>query len=99
MKKKINNFLSKLLSIKYPIITEKSTQQKENNNIYTFIIDKKLTKTDIKKIFETVFHIKILSVKTLILLKRKKNKKRIIYAKYKKAYIKLEKEHVIPNIF
>lgn len=99
MKNIQTKFISMLSAIKYPLITEKSIEKKQKNNIYTFIVNKKLNKTDIKTIFEKIFNIKILSINSLILLKRIKNKKRIRYSKYKKVYIKLEKEQEIPNIF
>jgi large subunit ribosomal protein L23 len=99
MKNTQNKFLPLLLSIKYPLITEKSSDLKEKFNIYTFIIDRKLTKIAIKTIFQKLFNIKIISINTLILLKRTKNKKKICYSKYKKVYLKLEKEEKIPTIF
>jgi large subunit ribosomal protein L23 len=92
-------FLAMLLAIKYPLITEKSTEKKEKYNIYTFIVDKKLTKVDIRTIFEKLFNIKIQSINTLIFLKQTKNKRQTKYSKYKKVYLKLEKEQEIPNIF
>lgn len=97
---KKRNILNSLLEIKYPVITEKSTNLK-TNNIYTFIIEKKLTKKQIKKIFEYLFNIKIFSVNTLILPKKKRKKGRIIgyRSQYKKVYIKLNKEQSIQNIF
>ena len=49
--------------IKYPIITEKSCRQIEENK-YTFNVDKKLTKPQIKKILEGLFKINITSVNT-----------------------------------
>lgn len=49
--------------IKYPIITEKSCRLIEKNK-YTFDVDKKLTKPQIKKILENLFKINIISVNT-----------------------------------
>ena len=40
--------------IKKPVITEKSSQDMANNK-YTFVVDKRATKTDVKKAVEVIF--------------------------------------------
>ena len=63
--------------IKYPLVTEKSTQRinfyskQKINNFYTFIVDKKLTKLTIKLAIESLFNVKVIKVKTLNLPKKK----------------------------
>lgn len=52
--------------IKKPIITEKS-MAKIASNCYTFLVDKKATKNQIKKTVETAFGVKVDSVKTLVI--------------------------------
>ena len=52
--------------IRYPVNTEKSTLIKEQHNAYTFVVDKKSTKPEIKQAIERVFGVKVLSVNTLI---------------------------------
>lgn len=92
--------------IKYPLINEKSLNL-YNNQQYTFIVDKSLTKFEIKYIIEKFFDVKIIRVNTCMLpLKTKKtiiNKgySKVIgkFSRYKKAYIKLEKENSIANLF
>lgn len=49
--------------VKYPVITEKYCRLIENNQ-YTFDVDSKLTKTQIKKIFKDVFQVDVISVNT-----------------------------------
>ena len=50
--------------IKAPVITEKSAQLSENN-VYTFKVDKKANKTQIKQVIEKKFGVKVESVNTL----------------------------------
>ena len=46
--------------IKYPIITEKTYLALYKNRQYTFDIDKRLTKTQIKKLFSNLFNVILL---------------------------------------
>jgi len=60
--------------IKYPIKVDKYQvkQLKNGNQVYTFKLDVRLTKPQIKKIFETLFNIKVLSVNTIITQKKRR---------------------------
>lgn len=50
--------------VKYPIIrTEKATRLIENNQ-FSFDVDVRLTKTQIKKLIEEFFNVKVLAVNT-----------------------------------
>lgn len=50
--------------VKYPVIrTEKATRLIENNQ-FTFDVDVRLTKTQIKKLIEEFFTVKVLAVNT-----------------------------------
>jgi large subunit ribosomal protein L23 len=51
--------------VRYPVVTEKSTQAGENGQ-YFFVVDKKATKHDIKKAVERIFNVRVRSVNTLI---------------------------------
>lgn len=77
--------------IKAPIITEKSSNVQTKNNTYTFKVDVKSNKTQIKQAIENIFKVKVLNVTTVNV--RAKYKKVGKYAgttsKYKKAYVKL----------
>ena len=48
-----------------PVITEKSAQKMQNENVYTFKVAKDATKTDIKKAIEEAFKVSVKSVNTL----------------------------------
>ena len=50
--------------IKAPIITEKASTLKENN-VYTFSVDVKANKTQIKQAIEAIFNVKVESVNTI----------------------------------
>lgn len=76
--------------IKYPILTEKSYQQMQEN-VYTFAVDRKATKFDIKRAVEFIFQVKVESVNTFNVPKKPKRVGRYhgFTAGYKKAIIKL----------
>jgi large subunit ribosomal protein L23 len=72
--------------IKAPIITEQSTQLIESQNRYTFKVDKKANKVEIKKAIEAIFSVKVLSVNTVNVLPKFKRMGK--YEGYKSAYKK-----------
>jgi large subunit ribosomal protein L23 len=72
--------------IKAPIITEQSTQLIESQNRYTFKVDKKANKVEIKKAIEAIFSVKVLSVNTVNVLPKFKRMGK--YEGYKPAYKK-----------
>lgn len=67
--------------IKYPLQSEKSIRLMESQNTLMFAVDKKSTKTDIKKAMEMVFKVKVVKVTTFINPKGEK-----------RAYVTLGKE-------
>ena len=52
--------------IKYPVITQKTYIALYKNLQYTFDVDARLTKSQIKKMFETLFNITVIAVNTHI---------------------------------
>jgi large subunit ribosomal protein L23 len=92
--------------IKYPLINEKSMNLYGNQQ-YTFVVDRSLTKTEIKYIIQNIFNVNIISVNTCMF--PEKTKKTVInrgygkktgkYTRYKKAYIKLKEGDSISNLF
>ena len=52
--------------IKFPIITEKSYLALLKNQQYTFDVDLRLTKTQIKKLFENLLQVNVIAVNTHI---------------------------------
>jgi len=51
--------------LKRPVITEKSTIQKEANNQLTFEVDRRANKVEIRRAVEKVFNAKVVSVRTI----------------------------------
>jgi large subunit ribosomal protein L23 len=83
--------------IKYPVITEKSCRLIEENK-YTFDVDKKLTKLQIKKTLENLFKINIISINThLPPIKKKRLGIRQGYkTRYKRVIITIKSNQKIP---
>ena len=78
--------------IKAPIITEKSSNDQSNYNKYTFKVDTKSNKTEIKEAVQKIFGVKVLEVQTINVKPKKKRVGRYsgFTKKYKKAIITLE---------
>ena len=78
--------------IKAPIITEKSSNDQNNYNKYTFKVDTKSNKTEIKEAVQKIFGVKVLEVQTINVKPKKKRVGRYsgFTKKYKKAIITLE---------
>ena len=51
--------------IKRPLITEKSTRQKEQGNQIAFVVDPKAGKIEIRQAVEKLFKVKVLAVRTM----------------------------------
>jgi len=86
-----------LLSIvKYPILTEKTIGLIEQNQ-YSFAVDRKADKTNIKSSVEQLFNVKVISVNTSLLPLRKRRVGKYIgkKARYKRAIVKLASEDSI----
>ncbi len=49
-----------------PVVSEKSYDLAADNNTYTFIVDPRTNKTEIRQAIETIFEVKVTSVNTMI---------------------------------
>ena len=69
--------------VKYPILTEKSVRLMDSNQ-YTFYMDSRLTKTQIKEVIKEAFNVSVVAVNT----HRPPRKKRRVGARqgFKSAY-------------
>ena len=78
--------------IRRPLVTEKSTQQKENNNQYAFEVDSKANKIEIQSAVERLFKVKVSQVRTCNVLGKVKRlgRKYGKRADWKKAIITLK---------
>nr|YP_009497995.1 ribosomal protein L23 [Gracilaria changii]ART65258.1 ribosomal protein L23 [Gracilaria changii] len=85
--------------IKYPILTDKTTQILEDSR-YSFAVEIKAKKLEIKQAIEQLFHVKVKKINTLIIKPKKKRVGKYIgyKNKYKKAIVKLHDRYEI-NLF
>lgn len=85
--------------IKYPVVTDKANRLIEKNQ-YTFLVDPRLTKLNIKKAIEFLFDVKIIKINSSNLAKKKRRVGQFIGVRprYKKVIIKLAKGNKI-NLF
>nr|WGH12846.1 ribosomal protein L23 [Echinothamnion sp.] len=82
--------------IRYPIITDKTTKNIENNS-YCFKVTKNSNKTQIKFTIETTFNVKVKKINTLNIPHKTKTigKFKGKTTQYKKAIVKLDKQYTI----
>nr|YP_009398293.1 ribosomal protein L23 [Thaumatella adunca]ARW67479.1 ribosomal protein L23 [Thaumatella adunca] len=85
--------------IRYPIITDKTTKNIENN-VYYFNVNRKSNKHQIKKAIEQIFNVKVKKINTMNSSPKTKTigKFKGQTTKYKKAIVKLHEEYKI-NLF
>jgi large subunit ribosomal protein L23 len=77
--------------IKRPLITEKTSIQKELYNQLTFEVDRRANRIEIKRAIETAFNVKVSGVKTIQVTGKIKQRGRIIGKRrdWKKAIVRL----------
>ena len=68
-----------------PIATEKAIMKVEAENIITFLVDEKTTKTEIKKEIENLFKVKVNKIRTTI-----RNNHKIAYVKLNKKDLAID---------
>jgi large subunit ribosomal protein L23 len=77
--------------IKRPLITEKTSIQKELYNQLTFEVDRRANRIEIKRAVESVFNVRVSAVKTLQVTGKIKRRGRILGKRrdWKKAIVSL----------
>jgi large subunit ribosomal protein L23 len=77
--------------IKKPLITEKTSIQKELYNQLTFEVDRRANRIEIKRAIETAFNVRVADVKTIQVTGKIKQRGRIVGKRrdWKKAIVKL----------
>ena len=76
-----------MTTLKYPLATEKSVSVIDRNNVITYVVDYRATKTQISDEFEKLFNVKVAGVRTANMP-----------TNYKKAFIKLAKGYKASDI-
>lgn len=77
--------------IKKPLLTEKSTEAMNEQERYTFLVDRRATKDEIRDAVQTIYGVKVVGINTQI---RKGKERRLKYGwvtetKTKKATVRL----------
>jgi large subunit ribosomal protein L23 len=85
--------------IRRPLITEKGMGVKETQNTLVFEVAEKATKTEVKQAVETLFKVKVSTVRTATVLGKERRRGR--YAGFrpdwKKAYVRLKAGEKMPE--
>ena len=74
-----------------PLITEKTSVQKEMSNQHTFEVDRRANRIEVKRAVEKIFKVKVAAVKTMQVKGKKKQRGRIVGKRrdWKKAIVTL----------
>jgi large subunit ribosomal protein L23 len=68
-----------------PVVSEKSYDLIQDNNTYTFIVDKRSNKTEIRQAVESIFDVRVVNVNTM---NRKGKQKRTGWVVGRRANVK-----------
>jgi large subunit ribosomal protein L23 len=77
--------------VKRPLITEKTSIQKEDYNQMSFEVDRKANRVEIKRAIENIFKVNVATVRTMQVKGKTKQRGRIVGKRrnWKKAVVKL----------
>jgi large subunit ribosomal protein L23 len=83
--------------IKSPILTEKTSEAMQGVNTYTFLVDRKANKIEIKRAIEMLFQVKVAKVRTSL---RKGKPRRLKWRwvqkpDHKRAHVRLQPDNRI----
>ena len=87
--------------IRRPLITEKSTLQREVSNLLTFEVDPKANKIDVKRAVEELFKVKVAEVRLSNVRGKFKRLGRNVGKRrdWRKAYVRLKAGEKAPDFF
>ncbi len=77
--------------IKRPLVTEKTTIQKEENNQLSFEVDRRANRVEIKRAVEKIFKVRVANIRTMHVKGKTKRRGRILGKRrdWKKAIVTL----------
>jgi large subunit ribosomal protein L23 len=77
--------------VKRPLITEKTSIQKEDYNQISFEVDRKANRVEIKRAVENIFNVNVATVRTMQVKGKTKQRGRVLGKRrnWKKAVVKL----------
>jgi len=84
--------------IKRPVLTEKTTLQKELSNQITFEVDRRANKIEIKEAVEKIFKVKVIDVQSMVVRGKTKRVGRFSGKRsdWKKAIVTLKPGEQVP---
>jgi len=87
--------------IRRPLITEKSTLQREQSNLLTFEVDPNANKIDVKRAVEELFKVKVAEVRLSNVRGKFKRLGRNVGKRrdWRKAYVRLKAGEKAPDFF
>jgi large subunit ribosomal protein L23 len=87
--------------IRRPLITEKSTQQRESGNVIAFEVDPRANKIEVKKAVESRFDVKVAEVRVARVEGKLRRQGRFAGRRpaWKKAYVRLAEGQKAPAFF
>jgi large subunit ribosomal protein L23 len=77
--------------IRRPLITEKSTQLRDERNVIAFEVDRRANKIDVKRAVEAQFKVKVAEVRIALVHGKTRRQGRFVGQRpdWKKAYVRL----------
>lgn len=74
-----------------PVVTEKTTEQKERDNQITFEVNPKTNRIEVKRAIENIFNVKVETVRTMNIKGKVKRRGRVVGKRknWKKAIVTL----------
>ena len=86
-------------TLRRPVITEKGLQVKEAEQTLVFEVATKATKTEVKQAVETLFKVKVATVRTMNYLGKERRRGKFSGFKpdWKKAYVRLQAGEKMPE--
>jgi large subunit ribosomal protein L23 len=77
--------------IRRPLITEKSTQLRDERNVIAFEVDRRANKIDVKRAVEAQFKVKVAEVRMALVHGKTRRQGRFVGQRpdWKKAYVRL----------
>lgn len=77
--------------IRRPIVTEKSTIAREDNNEFVFAVDPRASKHDVRRAVEALFEVEVASVRTMVMPRKQRRVGRFVghRPQWKKAIVRL----------
>lgn len=87
--------------IRRPIVTEKSTTQREADNIIAFEVNGNANKIDVKRAVEELFKVKVQEVRLMNVRGKMKRMGRYVGKRvdWRKAYVRLKEGEKTPDFF